>query len=765
MKRRSGGVNRGPTKRTKHSCLSKQTVEHSDLDAPSSDPAGQFSSLPPSDPPSQQSSLPPSKAPIELSSDDEDTTKETAIEKICKQVKNHKGSTSALKCHAIKCWGQEAVIAVQGSENLTKARTAIAKHGKKAQSMLVLALRSVKGWFQSFSTRPPDTSSIRIVTARWIAEAHRPFRIVANRCYCWLQKEARPDRYVPSRETVARDIMKLYGGTRAKLGQELQDYPGLLPIAIDTWTSPNHHAFMSVITSWPRKQADGKEDLFTTLLDFVELLVSHSGENMASAVAEILKSYGIEDKLLSITCDNASANTAMLAELPKLLPNFPGLKAHVRCFAHTINLTAKGILKPFEVCKGTADGDGVPDKVSLEELQAKLMDIREGNTDHDNEDGFAEVLNTMSNTERQEWGDAVKPIHSALYKCRKIAFKIINSSTLLLPQWRALLPDILILPRDVSTRWNSTYDMLNAFQSMRPQVTQFVGSNSNGLAEFQVGEEEWESINGLTAALKLLKDATIWFSGNSPTVAQVIPAMDAIDEALATGMVDSEEVSDPIKHALAIGKRTINKYYALSDDSNIYRMAMVLHPQHKLHYFEQAHWDQAWIDESIDITRAAYTPFKPPDDHATSMAQSPPSLSSSPPTNSFISLMSKQSQLASFASDRDELDRYLMDSCVPTENPLHWWLMNRKVYPNLAKLAVSVHTIPATSVAVERSFSQGRILISHLRNRLRPTTIQALMCFGAWSRQDFITNEELLIILHSTVADDPDIGLDWLDDF
>ncbi|KAF5362814.1 hypothetical protein D9757_014266 [Collybiopsis confluens] len=434
---------------------------------------------------------------------------------------------------------------------------------------------------------------------------------------------------------------------------------------------------MSVITSWPRKQADGKEDLFTTLLDFVELPASHSGENMASAVAEILKSYGIEDKLLSITCNNASANTAMLAELPKLLPNFPGLKAH-----------------PFEVCKGTADG----------------------NTDHDNEDGFAEVLNTMSDTERQEWGDAVKPIRSALYKCRKIAFKFINSSTLLLPRWRALLPDILILPWDVSTRWNSTYDMLNAFQSMRPQVTQFVDSNSNGLAEFQVGEEEWESINGLTAALKLLKDATIWFLGNSPTVAQVILAMDAIDEALATGMVDSEEVSDPIKHALAIGKQTINKYYALSDDSNIYRMAMVLHPQHKLHYFEQAHWDQAWIDESIDITRAAYAPFKPPDDHATFMAQSPPSPSSSPPTNSFISLMSKQSQLASFASDRDELDRYLMDSCVPTENPLHWWLMNHKVYPNLAKLAVSVHTIPATSVAVERSFSQGRILISHLRN-------------------------------------------------
>lgn len=44
---------------------------------------------------------------------------------------------------------------------------------------------------------------------------------------------------------------------------------------------------------------------------------------------------------------------------------------------------------------------------------------------------------------------------------------------------------------------------------------------------------------------------------------------------------------------------------------------------------------------------------------------------------------------------------------------------------------------------VERSFSRGRILISHLRNRLRGNTIQALMCFGDWSRQDYISNSEL----------------------
>lgn len=49
----------------------------------------------------------------------------------------------------------------------------------------------------------------------------------------------------------------------------------------------------------------------------------------------------------------------------------------------------------------------------------------------------------------------------------------------------------------------------------------------------------------------------------------------------------------------------------------------------------------------------------------------------------------------------------------------------------------------ALSVAVEHSFSCGRILISHLRNRLRANTICALMCFGDWCRQTFVGIPEL----------------------
>ena len=54
---------------------------------------------------------------------------------------------------------------------------------------------------------------------------------------------------------------------------------------------------MSIVISWIRKGADGKEELATDLLDFIELSCSHSAENMAEALPKALKEYGIENKV------------------------------------------------------------------------------------------------------------------------------------------------------------------------------------------------------------------------------------------------------------------------------------------------------------------------------------------------------------------------------------------------------------------------------------------------------------------------------------
>lgn len=71
-------------------------------------------------------------------------------------------------------------------------------------------------------------------------------------------------------------------------------------------------------------------------------------------------------------------------------------------------------------------------------------------------------------------------------------------------------------------------------------------------------------------------DATQFFSRegkDAPSLTDVIPAMDLIDEQLATSALDP--ALDPaIRVAVSLGKRSINHYYNKSDESAAYRIAM-----------------------------------------------------------------------------------------------------------------------------------------------------------------------------------------------
>ncbi|KAJ3836237.1 hypothetical protein EV361DRAFT_804856 [Lentinula raphanica] len=184
-----------------------------------------------------------------------------------------RGSTSNMREHVKKCWGEDALTAVKDC-TLEQARDAVKKYSKGKQTTLTLVIKTVKTWFKTFSTRPPEKEKIR-----------------------WLQKEGRPNHYVPSKATVARDVKKLYEATKEQLAKELEAYEYLLPVELDCWSSPNHRAFMSIIGKVLRRNQEGIETLTSVLLDFVELPCSHSGINMAEALIRTLEEYRVQDKV------------------------------------------------------------------------------------------------------------------------------------------------------------------------------------------------------------------------------------------------------------------------------------------------------------------------------------------------------------------------------------------------------------------------------------------------------------------------------------
>ncbi|KAG1849786.1 hypothetical protein C8R48DRAFT_564590, partial [Suillus tomentosus] len=82
----------------------------------------------------------------------------------------------------------------------------------------------------------------------------------------------------------------------------------------------------------------------------------------------------------------------------------------------------------------------------------------------DNTKGLVDATVLLTSDEREELRNTIVLVQLALVKLRKLGFKIIHSTTKLLPAWNDILSELQMkpsmLPRDVSTCWNSTYDML-----------------------------------------------------------------------------------------------------------------------------------------------------------------------------------------------------------------------------------------------------------------------------------------------------------------
>lgn len=56
---------------------------------------------------------------------------------------------------------------------------------------------------------------------------------------------------------------------------------------------------------------------------------------------------------------------------------------------------------------------------------------------------------------------------------------------------------------------------------------------------------------------------------------------------------------------------------------------------------------------------------------------------------------------------------------------------------------ISLNVVQASSVDVERAFSQGRILLSHIRNRLSAESTRSLLCLGAWYKGGIVRSADI----------------------
>ncbi|RXW23667.1 hypothetical protein EST38_g2184 [Candolleomyces aberdarensis] len=600
----------------------------------------------------------------------------------------------------------------------------------------------------TYSTQNHTYEEAHVEIVRWVAESIRPASIVEDNGFKVLMKTGRPHYKLPSRFTVARDVHEVFKRTRARIAKMLQEYDGQLNFATDCWTSPNHRAYIAITV-----HLEHNGEPLSILLDVVEVARSHTGENLAHAFAEILDEYGIAEKILSVTCDNATANDAMIAALAKIISSFSGAASQTRCFAHILNLVVKIILRRFDSRqrstparkKSTDDGEqrptdspGAPDLADdgaaddgknqddeelltalREELEEFSMNVNEGDEENDDETGLDEVEASMTDDVAAVTAETA-PVRKLLFKLRKIAFSVKNSSTIILPRWRAILKELIeaqddslpteelltdrMIPRDVATRWNSTYEMVSFAYKYRRTIDKLTADRDMKLRQYELTSDEWEIAHQLSNSLKIFKDATLFFSRDNPSLPAVIPAMDTIDSHLATCAIDTAFPA-PLRAAFALGKKLLNKYYSLSDLSEVYRIAIILHPRRKLSYFKKAEWPDVWIERAQTIIEdefvRSYASYKPPT--TSQRRQKAPATSRSSSTVNMFDASDSDESSGEENDEREsaamleELRRYLNERVEKkVKDPLRWWVEHKNTYPRLWRMARDYLTIPGT---------------------------------------------------------------------
>ncbi|KAK6974469.1 hypothetical protein R3P38DRAFT_2584231, partial [Favolaschia claudopus] len=141
------------------------------------------------------------------------------------QSTQDRNSTTNLRKHALKCWGEENVKAAAEVASLDHARRLLKKNaGTKNQKLTDIFRHHAATGGESFSHVPLEKHEVRCVSlisdlhhahtfsnysaehVRWVSESLRPFAITKDRGYRRLMKSGRPLAFIPSPSTIARDV-------------------------------------------------------------------------------------------------------------------------------------------------------------------------------------------------------------------------------------------------------------------------------------------------------------------------------------------------------------------------------------------------------------------------------------------------------------------------------------------------------------------------------------------------------------------------------
>jgi hypothetical protein len=79
---------------------------------------------------------------------------------------------------------------------------------------------------------------------------------------------------------------------------------------------------------------------------------------------------------------------------------------------------------------------------------------------------------------------------------------------------------------------------------------------------------------------------------------------------------------------------------------------------------------------------------------------------------------------------------YQLEHYEPNQNVLQWWKERQIKIPMMAKLAIRIFAIPATSAASERAFSTSGRLIEERRTCFKGDTVESILFLNDYYKKN-----------------------------
>ena len=600
-----------------------------------------------------------------------------------------------------------------------------------------------------------DRDVFQSLLLAWITESNVAFRAIEaprfRRLLDYLNPSIGLTQAYMTHSTIRSKLLDEYHRYKGIVVNELKECPGRIHLAFDGWRSPNRYALYGVAAFYLSKEKRPQK----ILLGLPELRQSHTGENIASQVAEVIASFEMEDRIGYFTLDNAESNDTAMTALGDLF-GFDGRQRRVRCFGHIINLVAKALLF------------GKDDEVFDSEERLNVLDLAQHNLWR-KKGPIGKLHNLVHWIHRS---DRLTYLLRSLQQKKDGTTKPVDVVT------------------DNMTRWLSHYKMMDRALLLREFLEDVVATErfeySRGRAKKRdrpacirdadlLTESDWTVISNFRDILRHFDNALQALEGDAQvrvrkggklvaygTAWDIIQAfeylLEQLEEAkkLARNMPDSDHFAINIE----LGWKKLDKYYVKLVECPVYYSAIALHPALRLQWFEEA-WAHRpeWVTEARRIVRAIWeSDYKSLNIEEEGQATPGIKFQPSEDLNDFqrfrmryriqVNQMTNGDYRLPTRPIADELDRWTVDIGADDgeiNGPFQYWKLKEATYPRLARMAFDMLSVPPMSAECERAFSFAGLMVTRLRNRLEANTISAAQSIRSWLNAGLIRNYQGII--------------------